>query len=474
MRKLMFIPLLALVVACNNGTPKNASDIKLDDFEQRISYALGADMGANFQNVPEEVFSLLNQEELANGFYDALANKAKVTEDECSDILNTAFSSAAGIDTSQYSMKQISNCYGFIFGEMLKSSLATKKALDKVNLDIVKIGFSEALLGTDTLIEINERNQMIMNFNNDLNRDAGEEFLANKKKEFPDAFHDVDYVLVTKEEGTGEAIDLSLEYDVVYTLTNIDGDTIISTYQDLSLPEEQNSQIVNGDDIVFPEAWKLAADQMKIGGSYTIYSTFALGFGEDGLRSPNMNSFIVQPYSAITIHSKVLSQDERFGAVKRKGQEVIEKAKKEPNTIVDPSGFVLTTLEAGTGKNVPVGGDVKAHYVLTNSSGEVVEDSYMTSAQGNRPAPTFSLNGVVEGWQLGIPKMKVGGKYRLVLPYNLAYGENGNRGIQPFETLTFEIEVLEAGEAGSLVQAQQQQQISEEQLRQLQEQLQNQ
>lgn len=473
MRKLMFIPLLALLVACNNN-PKNASEIKLDDFEQRISYALGADMGANFQNVPAEIAELLNYEELANGFYNALASSSELSEDECSDVLNAAFSNPEGIDTSQFSMNEVSNCYGLIFGEMLKRSLESKKAMDKVNLGIVKIGFYEALLGTDTLIELNERNTMIMNFNNDLNREAGYEFLEQKKKEFPDAHHELDYILVTHEEGTGEPIDLSLEYDIVYTLTNVNGDTIISTYQDLALPEEENSQIVNGDDVVFPEAWRLASEHMKVGGSYTIHSVFTLGFGEDGLPSPNMNSFIVQPYEAITIHSKVLSQDERYGAIKRQGQEVIEKAKKEPNTIVDPSGFVLTTIQEGTGKKVPVGGDVKAHYVLTNSSGEVVEDSYMMSAQGNRPAPTFSLNSVVEGWQLGIPKMKVGGKYRLVLPYNLAYGEAGNREIQPFETLTFDIEVLEAGESGSLVEAQQQQQITEEQLRQLQQQLQNQ
>src|SRR5690554_2491365 len=100
----------------------------------------------------------------------------------------------------------------------------------------------------------------------------------------------------------------------------------------------------------------------------------------------------------------------------------------------------------------------------------------MGSAQNNQPAPSFSLNGVVEGWKLAIPKMKEGGRYKLVLPYDLAYGEQGNQGIQPYETLTFEIEIIKTGEPGSLVQPrqQQQQQFSEEQMRQLQEQLQQQ
>src|SRR5690625_6402445 len=102
MRKLMFIPLLALLV-CSSDLPKNASEIKLDDFEQRISYALGADMGANFQNVPAEIAELLNYEELANGFYNALASSSELSEDECSDVLNAAFSNPEGIEIGRAS-----------------------------------------------------------------------------------------------------------------------------------------------------------------------------------------------------------------------------------------------------------------------------------------------------------------------------------------------------------------------------------
>ena len=150
----------------------------------------------------------------------------------------------------------------------------------------------------------------------------------------------------------------------------------------------------------------------------------------------------------------------------------MDEAKKQPNKVEDPSGFILTTLTEGKGKNVPVEGDVQAHYVLSNSRGEMVENSYMNAAQYNQPAPSFSLKSVIRGWQLGIPKMKVGGKYKLVLPYQLAYGEMGSQNIEPYETLTFEIEIIDAGTPGSLVSNQGQQGISEEQLRQLQQQMQ--
>ena len=473
MKKLFFIPAIAILAACSS-TPKDASEINLNDFEQRISYALGADMGTNFKSVPDEIFSQLNKAELERGFYELLKNKDLKTT-ECNDILEAALSNQSGIDTSKYSMAEISHCYGSIFGEMMRNSLVSKDALDKVNMEIARIGFANSLVGSDTLIEIEERQKMIMNFNNDLNKFAGEKFMIKKAKENPDDVQENEkYILIENKPGTGAPIDLNNEFNILFTLTNIAGDTIISTFQNPTLPEAQNSQIVNADDIVFPEVWKIASKHMKVGGDYTIYASYELAFGEEGLRAPSSPNYVIQPFSAIGIHTKVLSQNERFAGIKEKGREVIEAAKKRPNTIVDPSGFILTTLEEGKGNKVKEGADVQAHYILTNSSGEVVENSYMGSAQNNQPAPSFSLNGVVEGWKLAIPKMREGGRYKLVLPYDLAYGEQGNQGIQPYETLTFEIEVIKSGEPGTLVQPRQQQQFSDEQMRQLQEQLQQQ
>ncbi len=469
MKKLCFLPLLALVAACST-TPKDVSELDLDNFEQRISYALGADMGSNFSNIPENISSALNKNEIESGFLEFLKSDQKTSED-CKNVLNSAFASQNGeIDTNEYSMKEISHCYGSVFGEMLKHSLTSKNGMDKINIDIAAIGFSNSLDGTDTLIELDERQKMIVDFNNDLNKKAAKDFISKKKKEFPEDVQEGDYILVTDEEGTGETIELGNEYKLVYTLTNIAGDTIISTIKDPSQSEEVNTQVVNSDDIVFPEAWKSAAPNMKIGGAYTIYSPSEMAFGENGLPSPNGQGYVIQPFSAVVIHSKVLSQEEMYSAIKRNGKNVIEEAKKQPNTIVDPSGYVLTTLEKGNGKKVAPESDVQANYILTNSSGKVIENSYVRSAQSNQPAPSFSLKNVVKGWQLAIPKMRVGGRYKLVLPYDLAYGEQGNQGIQPYETLTFEIEIVDTGAPGTLVQPQQNQ-FSEEQMRQLQEQL---
>jgi FKBP-type peptidyl-prolyl cis-trans isomerase len=474
MRKLFLIPVAALLFACEEK-PKTSSDLDLEDFEQRISYALGADMAASFSNVPEDVLAQLSKEEIEKGFYDLLSAEDSENTDDCREVLKGALSKPEGIDTTKNSTLEISHCYGSLFGEMLRSSLSNKGAMKEIDLDIARIGFRSGLNQEDTLIPLEERQEMIANFNNDMSKIAGETFITEKSDEYPENIEDEGYILIEESKGDGKSIDLTMEYKIKYTLTNLVGDTIISTIQDPKGSDVDNAQVVNANDIVFPEGWKLATDVMKVGGEYTLYVPYDLAFGEKGLPRPQGQGYVVQPFSAVIVHSKVIGQYPLNFLVKERGEKVIEEAKQLPNTKVDESGYVITTLEEGDGPGVPEGSDVQAHYILKNSNGEMVENSYMSSMQRNQPAPTFSLNGVVKGWKMAVPEMKKGGRYQLVLPYELAYGEQGNQGIQPYETLTFEMEILDFGKPGSLVQPKpQQQQFSQEQMKQLQQQMQQQ
>lgn len=473
MKKLFIIPLATLLFACG-GEPKDASDINLDNFEERISYALGADMGANISSMPEDIYSLLDKQSLEDGFYELLTSEDK-NADDCLEILRAALSSRQGIDTTDHNLKEISHCYGSYFGELMRKSLTSKNALDQVNTNIAKIGFKDALIKADTLIPMEERSKMIMDFNNDLNKLVGEEFISNAANDNADGLDESGYILVENESSDGEPIDLNKEYEIVYTMTSVAGDTIVSTTMDPSLSELENSQIYNASDIRLVEGWKMAAKEMKVGGDYTIYIPYELGFGEKGLMNQQSTNYVIPPYSALKINTKVLGQYELNSVAKKRGEKVLEEAKNEPNSYVDESGFVLITLEKGEGSKVPEGSDVQAHYILSNSKGETIENSYMMAMKQGQEPPKFSLNGVVEGWQLAFPKMNKGGRYKLVLPYQLAYGEQGNQGIPPFETLTFEIEVLDFGEPGTFVQPRQQQpQMTEEQMKQIQQQMQQQ
>lgn len=142
---------------------------------------------------------------------------------------------------------------------------------------------------------------------------------------------------------------------------------------------------------------------------------------------------------------------------KMNGTRLIDKAKKLPNAKVTPSGIVLETIQEGTGPNPEKGGDILAHYILMNSMGDTLQSSFEMVEKYKQPLNAFSLAGVVQGWQEGMPMMKKGGKYRLYVPFQLAYGDQGmfnpqsnSYDIQPYESLVFYIELLNCGKAGSL------------------------
>jgi FKBP-type peptidyl-prolyl cis-trans isomerase len=150
----------------------------------------------------------------------------------------------------------------------------------------------------------------------------------------------------------------------------------------------------------------------------------------------------IMVFSAIGTGILLLSQG---GSTSTNLQTVNQTSTQEDN--VDrylPTGpvTVLTTedLVVGTGKAVVVTDNVTVHYTGWLASDGTVFDS---SVERGEPA-TFPLNGVIQGWQEGIPGMQVGGKRRLVIPSDLAYGPSGtpDGSIPPNSALVFEVELI--------------------------------
>ena len=108
------------------------------------------------------------------------------------------------------------------------------------------------------------------------------------------------------------------------------------------------------------------------------------------------------------------------------------------------SGLQYEVLESGDGDSNPTLEDtVRAHYHGTLVDGTVFD----SSVERGEPA-TFPLAHVIEGWQEALQLMSVGDKWRIVIPPDLAYGdqEAGGR-IPPGSTLVFDVELLEIGVA---------------------------
>ena len=104
-----------------------------------------------------------------------------------------------------------------------------------------------------------------------------------------------------------------------------------------------------------------------------------------------------------------------------------------------PGGLVSTDQVVGTGEAAVASSSVTVKYTGTLQDGTVFDS---TEKQGGQPV-TFPLDRVIKGWQQGIPGMQVGGKRKLVIPPDLAYGSSNVGSIPPNSTLTFEIELLD-------------------------------
>lgn len=115
-----------------------------------------------------------------------------------------------------------------------------------------------------------------------------------------------------------------------------------------------------------------------------------------------------------------------------------ENAKRDGVKVTD-SGLQYEELEAGKGASPKASDTVKVHY-----RGELIDGTQFDSSYARNEPVSFPLDGVIPGWTEGLQLMKEGGKSRLVIPADLAYGPGGmGNAIGPNETLVFEVELLE-------------------------------
>jgi FKBP-type peptidyl-prolyl cis-trans isomerase len=103
--------------------------------------------------------------------------------------------------------------------------------------------------------------------------------------------------------------------------------------------------------------------------------------------------------------------------------------------------LIIEDQVEGKGYEVKSGDIVSMNYIGTFEDGTKFDSSY----DRKEPFETAIGEGyVIKGWDVGIIGMKVGGKRKLIIPYDMAYGEHGIPGvIPPKSTLIFDVELLE-------------------------------
>ncbi len=132
-------------------------------------------------------------------------------------------------------------------------------------------------------------------------------------------------------------------------------------------------------------------------------------------------------------------QSKKFEKNISEGKKFLEENAKRPGVTTLPSGLQYEVLKAGTGPKPTADDQVTVHYTGTLLDGTVFD----SSVERGEPA-TFGVTQVIPGWVEALQLMPVGSKWKLYIPYDLAYGERAaGPTIGPYSTLIFEVELLE-------------------------------
>lgn len=123
---------------------------------------------------------------------------------------------------------------------------------------------------------------------------------------------------------------------------------------------------------------------------------------------------------------------------KKAGAQFLAENAKRDGVKVTPSGLQYEVINATIGLKPKATDRVRVHYEGSLIDGTVFDSSYKRGE-----SITFGLNQVIKGWTEGLQLMSIGSKYKLFIPYQLGYGEQGAGGsIPPYATLIFTVELL--------------------------------
>ena len=119
------------------------------------------------------------------------------------------------------------------------------------------------------------------------------------------------------------------------------------------------------------------------------------------------------------------------------GEEALKTASKEEGATTTSSGLVVLIETEGEGDSPTADQTVEVHY-----EGKLIDGTIFDSSYKRGETISFPLSGVIKGWTEGLQLMKPGGKAKLTIPSDLAYGDAGTGPIPGKAVLVFDVELL--------------------------------
>jgi len=161
--------------------------------------------------------------------------------------------------------------------------------------------------------------------------------------------------------------------------------------------------------------------------------------GADPALAEDVVQAALQAFSQSIMEARQAEETAAAEKNKAEGEEYMAENGAREGVVTTESGLQYEVLRQGDGPRPTAEDRIRIHYKGTLIDGTQFDSSY----DRNEPAE-FSVGGVIQGFSEALQLMPVGSQYRVVIPGNLAYGEQGTGGdIGPNATLIFEIEMLD-------------------------------
>ena len=210
---------------------------------------------------------------------------------------------------------------------------------------------------------------------------------------------------------------------------------LITLYSCNGQNTQRNQQMTQQDSVSYSLGHLMAGNLKSMGVKDLNFDMIAQGI-EDAL---NSNSTISLEEAKQLVNNYMSEIQAKLGEEEiNKGNLFLEKNAKESGVETTDSGLQYRHEVLGTGDSPTSTNSVTVHYKGTLLDGTIFDSSY------SRGEPvSFPLNGVIAGWTEGLQLMKVGDRYKLIIPPQLGYGERGFPPVIPANSwLVFEVEMV--------------------------------